>query len=76
MSNQYMLPLYVPCKIMHGDSKNSSRYMYITYRIAGNFRGQATLHKNFPHENVGVAYRNACNEVKQNLYSRKSPFSI
>ncbi len=33
------------------------------YRIAGNFRGQAGLHEVFPHRNVGVAYRNACNAV-------------
>ena len=33
------------------------------YRIAGNFRGQAGLHKVFPHRNVGVAYCNACNAV-------------
>ncbi len=49
--------------------------MYSVYRIVGNFRGQVDLHKHFPHKNVGVAYRNACNEVKRNLYSRKSLFS-
>ncbi len=49
--------------------------MYSVYRIVGNFHGQVDLHENFPHNNVGVAYRNACNEIKRNLYSLKSPFS-
>ncbi len=38
------------------------------YRIAGNFRGQADLQKNFPHENVGVAYRNAYNAMQANKF--------
>ena len=36
----------------------------ITVHVAGNFRGQADLHEIIPHENVGVAYRNACNAVQ------------
>ncbi len=48
----------------------------LQYRIASNFhgqkfrylRGQADLHEHFPHENIGIVYRNACNagnEVKR-----------
>ena len=37
------------------------RTMQGIYRIAGNFCGQADLHEIFPHENMGVVYRNACN---------------
>ena len=51
---------------MYRDSTSDTIYPVIFF-VAENiryYRRQADLHKIFPHENVGMAYRNACSAVQ------------